>query len=83
MVLLATEKLRVEVVIAALIIILSGALTIEEAYESVNWRTLFLAAGMLTLGLAMEETGTAQFLADIMLGSFGSCNCEDQLAWSN
>ncbi|UCC54700.1 MAG: SLC13 family permease [Anaerolineaceae bacterium] len=58
-------------VIAAMIMILSGVLTIDEAYESVDWRTVFLVAGMLPLGLAMEETGTAKFLADIVLGAFG------------
>jgi len=58
-------------VIAAMIMILSGTLTIEEAYESVDWRTVFLVAGMLPLGIAMAETGTADFLADIILGIFG------------
>lgn len=58
-------------VIAAMAMILFGALTIEEAYESVDWRTVFLVAGMLPLGLAMEETGTARFLADLMLSVFG------------
>lgn len=59
-------------VIAAMIMILSGALTMEEAYESVDWRTVFLVAGMLPLGLAMELTGTASFVADLILGAFGS-----------
>ncbi|MGD2078068.1 MAG: SLC13 family permease [Chloroflexota bacterium] len=58
-------------VIAAMTMILFGALTVEEAYESVDWRTVFLVAGMLPLGLAMELTGTANFLADIMLNIFG------------
>ncbi len=58
-------------VIAAMIMILSGALTIEEAYESVDWRTVFLVAGMLPLGMAMAETGAARYLADIILGIFG------------
>jgi len=58
-------------VLAAVSMILSGVLTIEEAYESVDWRTVFLVAGMLPLGLAMEETGTATFLADHMLRIFG------------
>jgi di/tricarboxylate transporter len=58
-------------VIAAMIMILFGALKIEEAYESVDWKTVFLVAGMLPLGLAMEVTGTARFVADLMLGLFG------------
>jgi len=58
-------------VIAAMIMILFGALTIEEAYESVDWRTVFLVAGMLSLGMAMELTGTANYIADLMLDIFG------------
>lgn len=64
-------EISLAMVIGAMIMILSGALTIEEAYESVDWRTVFLVAGMLPLGLAMQATGTAGFLADLMLGVFG------------
>ena len=67
----AGMNIALAMVIAAMIMILSGALTIEEAYESVDWRTVFLVAGMLPLGMAMAETGTAKFLADIVLGVFG------------
>ncbi|HSR29660.1 MAG TPA: SLC13 family permease [Anaerolineae bacterium] len=58
-------------VIAAVIMILTGCLSIEEAHESIDWRTVFLVAGMLPLGMAMEATGTAQYLADIMLKALG------------
>ena len=64
-------QISLAMVIAAVIMILAGALTIDEAYESVDWRTVFLVAGMLPLGIAMQATGTAQFLADLVLGAFG------------
>ncbi|MGD2079308.1 MAG: SLC13 family permease, partial [Chloroflexota bacterium] len=64
-------EISLAMVIAAMITVVTGALTVEEAYESVDWRTVFLVAGMLTLGVAMEETGTARYLADLMLGSIG------------
>ena len=64
-------EISLAMVIAAVIMILLRVLTIEEAYESVDWRTVFLVAGMLPLGLAMQETGTAQYLADLMLDIFG------------
>jgi di/tricarboxylate transporter len=69
--LFAGFEISLSMVIAAIIMILTGALKIEEAYASIDWRTVFLVAGMLPLGLAMEATGTARFLADIMLGTFG------------
>lgn len=51
--------------------VLTRSLTMEEAYESIDWRTVFLVAGMLPLGTAMEATGTARFLADLLLGAVG------------
>jgi di/tricarboxylate transporter len=36
----------------------------DEAYQSIEWRSIFLIAGMLPMGLAMESTGAAQYLAD-------------------
>jgi di/tricarboxylate transporter len=58
-------------VIAAVIMILTGCLSMQEAHESIDWRTVFLVAGMLPLGMAMEATGTAQYLADIMIDALG------------
>lgn len=69
--LFAGVEISLAMVVAALIMILSGALTVEEAYESIDWRTVFLVAGMLPLGAAMEATGTARYLAGLMLGVFG------------
>lgn len=66
----AGMAISLAMVIAAVIMILAGALRIEEAYESVDWRTVFLVAGMLPLGLAMELTGTARLLADVILEVF-------------
>jgi di/tricarboxylate transporter len=71
LVIFAGMEISLAMVIAAMIMILLGALRIEEAYEAVDWRTVFLVAGMLPLGLAMELTGTASFLAEIMLDAFG------------
>jgi di/tricarboxylate transporter len=71
LVIFAGMEISLAMVIAAMVMILSGALTIVEAYESVDWRTVFLVAGMLPLGLAMETTGAAQFLADLILGTLG------------
>jgi di/tricarboxylate transporter len=57
--------------IGALLMVLSGTLTMDEAYRSIEWKSVFLIAGMLPLGLAMENTGTAQLLADQIVGLVG------------
>jgi di/tricarboxylate transporter len=57
--------------ISALLMVLSGTLTMDEAYRSIEWKSVFLIAGMLPLGLAMENTGTARLLADQIVSLVG------------
>ncbi len=65
LVVVATGWLHVStaMLIGALLMVLSGTLTMDEAYQSIHWQSVFLIAGMLPLGLAMEQTGTAALLA--------------------
>jgi di/tricarboxylate transporter len=58
--------------IGAVGMVLTGCLSMDEAYQSIEWRSVFLIAGMLPLGIAMESTGTARFLADQIVGVLGS-----------
>ncbi len=58
-------------VIGSVAMVLTGCLTMDEAYESIDWRTVFLVAGMLSLGIAMENNGTAQYLASLILNTLG------------
>jgi di/tricarboxylate transporter len=71
LVVFADFHISMAMVIAAVIMILTGCLSMQEAHESIDWRTVFLVAGMLPLGMAMEATGTAQYLADIMIDALG------------
>ena len=69
--LFAGLDIAIAMVIGAVGMVLSGALSMDEAYDSIDWRTVFLVAGMLPLGTAMETTGTARYIADLMLGAIG------------
>jgi di/tricarboxylate transporter len=80
LVVFADFHISLAMVIAAVVMVLTGCLSIEEAHESIDWRTVFLVAGMLPLGMAMEETGTAQYLADIMVGALGDYGATALLA---
>jgi di/tricarboxylate transporter len=64
MVTLGWLHISVAAVIAALAMVLTGVLSMDEAYRAIQWRSVFLIAGMLPLGIAMENSGTAQFLAN-------------------
>jgi len=68
----ANFHISTAMVIGAVLMVVSGCLSMDEAYQSIEWRSVFLIAGMLPLGLAMETTGTAQFLADMLVQVVGS-----------
>lgn len=55
--------LSVAFLAAAVLTIVTRCITIEEAYEFIDWRLLILIGGMTAFGLAMEKTGSAEFLA--------------------
>jgi di/tricarboxylate transporter len=57
--------------LAAGAIVLSGVLTIEQAYRGIAWTTVILVAGMIPLSTAMTSTGAAQTLADGLVDLVG------------
>ena len=64
MVLFTDLRLSVALMTGAIGMIISGVLKIEEAYESVSWGTVFLLASLIPLGLAVETSGTAKWIAE-------------------
>jgi len=64
MVLFTDLRLSVALLTGAIGMILSGVLKMEEAYESVSWATVFLLASLIPLGLAVETSGTAKWIAE-------------------
>jgi hypothetical protein len=63
--------IAIAAVAGVVLMILTRCLTMEEAYRSIEWKAVFLIAGMLPLGIAMEQTGAARFLAEGMVGLVG------------
>jgi di/tricarboxylate transporter len=56
---------------AALAVIFTRLITMEEAYDLIDWRLLILIAGMTSFGLAMRKTGAAEYLATLIAGWTG------------
>lgn len=52
----------------AVVMILSRVMTIQEAYKAIEWKVVFLLVGLIPLGVAMQNSGTAQFLAEAVMG---------------
>lgn len=71
MVMFTDFKLSVALLTGAIGMILSGVLTIDEAYGSVSWKTVFLLASLIPLGIAMELTGTAAWIAQQTISIMG------------
>ncbi|MBV2090043.1 MAG: SLC13 family permease [Candidatus Thiodiazotropha sp. (ex Ctena orbiculata)] len=67
MVLFTDIRLSVALLTGAMGMVLSGVLKIEEAYEAVSWKTVFLLASLIPLGLAVETSGTAKWIAEQVL----------------
>lgn len=58
----------------AVAMILTKVIDINEAYRAIDWRIVFLLAGLIPLGLAMEQTGAAAFIADYLIQIVGNSN---------
>ncbi len=70
-VMLGYAPISISAVIGGTIMVLTGCLNMEQAYRSIDWRAIFLIAGMLPLGTAMQETGAATYLADQVMELLG------------
>ena len=64
-------RLSVSLLVGAMGMVLTGVLSIDEAYESVSWKTVFLLASLIPLGLAMERTSTAAWIAQEIMVVLG------------
>jgi di/tricarboxylate transporter len=63
--------ISIAAVIGGTIMVLTGCLNMEQAYRAIDWRAIFLIAGMLPLGTAMQETGAAEYLANQVMDLLG------------
>jgi di/tricarboxylate transporter len=61
----------VAVLLAAVAMVLTGCLTMDDAYRSVNWEAVVLIAGILPMATALELTGGMQVVVDGLVGVVG------------
>jgi di/tricarboxylate transporter len=70
-VLIGWLPIAIAAIAGSALMIVTGCLQIEDAYRQIDWRAVFLIAGMLPLGIAMEQSGAAQYLAEGMIALVG------------
>lgn len=63
--------LPVALMTGAVGMVVSGVITMDEAYKAISWKTVFLLAGLLPLGIAVETSGTADFVVQHLLQAIG------------
>ena len=70
-VILGVVPIYIAVLIGAALMVLSKCLTMDEAYRYIEWKAVFLIAGMLPLGVALEKSGAATLVAENVIDTLG------------
>ena len=68
---LKTVPLQTAAVTGAILCVITGCLKEKEAYAGIDWVTIFLFAGMLSVATAMDKTGAGKLIADTVVGMMG------------
>jgi di/tricarboxylate transporter len=61
--------IAVAMMLGALGMVVTGCLTMDEAYRSVEWPVIFLIAGMLPIGVALSRSGAAEWLGQLLVSA--------------
>jgi di/tricarboxylate transporter len=69
---LSGMPLSVSLLTGALAMILLKVIKIDEAYRAIDWRTVFLLAGLIPLGIAMDNTGAAKYISGLLIQFLGN-----------
>ena len=72
MIIFTDFRLSISLLVGAMGMVIAGVLNMDEAYQAVSWKTVFLLASLIPLGQAMDITGTAAWIAQTVVGIFGA-----------
>ena len=62
----------VSAIIGCTLLILTKCIDLEETYQAIQWNVILLLAGVLTLGVALEKTGAAYLISDLLISIVGN-----------
>ena len=62
----------VGMIAGAIMLVLTGCLTLNDAYDAIEWKVIFMIASVLTLGKALEKTGAAALIANLLVQTVGA-----------
>jgi anion transporter len=61
----------VSAAVGCVLLIIFKCIEVHEAYKAIDWKVIFMLAGVLSMGTALEKTGAAQLIADLLINSIG------------
>jgi di/tricarboxylate transporter len=61
----------VTALLGSVALVLTRSIDLEDAYQAIDWKVIFLLAGILPLGIAMESSGAARLIAESSIGMVG------------
>ncbi len=67
-----TLPIMASALIGCTLLVLVGCINLEEVYHAIDWKIIFLLGGILSLGLALEKTGAAVLVSDLLISGLGS-----------
>lgn len=69
---LGIAPIVVSAAVGCVLLILFRCLEVHEAYKAIDWKVIFMLAGVLSMGTALEKTGAANLLANLIIDSIGA-----------
>ena len=61
----------ITVILTAFIMVIGGCINMNQSYRSINWNVIIIMAGMIPMGVALQKTGGAKYIADSMITLLG------------
>ena len=59
-------------ILGSVLMVVTRCLTLDEAYQAIEWRVVFLLGGILPLGIALETSGAARLLSSLLVDTIGA-----------
>jgi di/tricarboxylate transporter len=63
--------IAIAALLGVVLMIITKCITIDDAYRAIDWKAVFLIAGMLPVGIALQKTGAASIISDYISGFTG------------
>ncbi|WP_298883180.1 SLC13 family permease [uncultured Polaribacter sp.] len=61
----------ITVILTAFIMVMGGCINMNQSYRAINWNVIIIMAGMIPMGVALQKTGGAKYIADSMISLLG------------